>query len=1080
MPASKNENVFHPRVSAEALNQLLDQVSQVHASYKERSMKRIHQDAKTRSGNNGESIELRTKTNDDDINNSARAMGPRIATKIKQKIVDKVSLNRLTIIIGPTGSGKSTQVPPLLQKGIGGCILCTQPRRLAVAAIAKRVAIECGVELGGQEVGFHVGNHNLSTHKTKLLFTTAGILLEELRANGSNTFSRFRVVLIDECHERSPESDLVLALIKQYMKLQPKAATRFVLMSATFRHERYAKYFSDVPGCQVVDTITLETADTFQAWYRMVDTLYLEDIVSQLPDAPVHQSFVRMLRINPDSDIDGNDNKSVSQQMLSLIRSLVQWLDQSEPLNSLFLVFAPTYRQLEQLYDALITANNGTVEISVLHSSIDTDECLRSMTISNEKDHIQKRRILLASAIADSSVTIPGVSCVIDLCRSLELRWSLNKQTYSAKTIWSSQSVCDQRRGRTGRTCSGRVFRLVHSGFFISRLPQWENPQLTISSCHDETLALICAPHELASKDPRNLLDQCLDPPSAEAVDDAISFLVEIGACTELTGKRNVLSSSGKQAKSKLVATPYGKMLSVLPMSLADAKVVLAGGRLGLIHEIVALRVIYNHKPAPIIHFFHDSEKNQSTLESFYHNAKANDTASTSLAHLCAYMFWDAEWNGKRRRDAMAQFEIRTAGGYKGKESVADIWKWTPDLEENHFDWCKKYDINPTSVKSIAEIIENTMNAFFLSKFEPEWLRCADPTPAWKAPLEWKGILNMPFSRDMLGRVYGSDAHNLCEALSTLCGSNGDVAAAFKYARLVLDIPVDESHVIGSNESDEGPVACIHFLLGNCDYGNTCRSSHSPYAKRPPCRFFITGTCTKGKACLYAHNNDGNRQRGQGNAELMLPRTPLRPNLHVAGGRPELWFMQNQRTLLLLGEGDFRFSDALGKLGYPPFLSSTDSSGHAFMSSHNRLQEVDASRLHMDQRILYHTRNSGLRNFAWNFPFTGNEEDATTHENLILETLQSVAQLLVHISKTTDKEHIIQFAMALHSDQFSRWRIIRSIWRVGWRLKCWSNFDCTVFPGYQPCRLNGDAFPVEHARFYVFQLTLGEALGSHS
>ncbi len=321
-------------------------------------------------------------------------------------------------------------------------------------------------------------------------------IISELRANGLSVLTKHACVIIDECHERSPESDLVLAIIKQFMASANPAhhPIRVVLMSATFDHHRYKAFFANVPGCQTIETINLETVQSFDAWYTQVKTNYLEETLKLLADDndADHSEIARTMRTDPNLDLTYDQGKTLSPQILMLIRSLVKRIDKEDPLDAPFLIFAPTYRYLEQIYNVLSfvqCASGGDFALSVLHSAVDLQDCLRNME-SALPSHTQRRRVLLASAIADSSVTIPGVTCVIDLCRALEVRWTLDSKQYIPKTIWASQSVCDQRRGRTGRTCAGRVFRLVPQGFYISRLSNWETPQLTLSSCHKEVLAL--------------------------------------------------------------------------------------------------------------------------------------------------------------------------------------------------------------------------------------------------------------------------------------------------------------------------------------------------------------------------------------------------------------------------------------------------------------------------------------------------------------------------------------------------------------------------------------------------------------
>jgi HrpA-like RNA helicase len=326
---------------------------------------------------------------------SGNEASPRISSKNKERILRSVDHNRVTIIVGSTGSGKSTLIPPLILDELPSCrtkpVLCSQPRRLAVVAIAKRVAETRRLQQreqrnGGdppetgrhhdrrysqhEEVGYHVGNQNFSTNHTRLCFTTAGILLEQLRANGISILNKFGVIIIDECHERSPESDLVMALIKHFMLTNPKDdSVRIILMSATFDSHRYQRFFQHVPGCSTVDIIPLETAQTFCAYYNQVQDLYLEDIVKELPQSEIVTSLMRPFLKDPNEDLHYNQGKELSPNLLFLIHQLVSWLDETEESKDApFLIFAPTYRHLEQLHTGLERIT--TLKLHVLHSSV--------------------------------------------------------------------------------------------------------------------------------------------------------------------------------------------------------------------------------------------------------------------------------------------------------------------------------------------------------------------------------------------------------------------------------------------------------------------------------------------------------------------------------------------------------------------------------------------------------------------------------------------------------------------------------------------------------------------------------------
>ena len=979
----------------------------------------------------------------------------------KAKIINSLSgTNRITIVVGGTGSGKSTLIPQLLLESIGHPILCTQPRRLAVVAVSDHVAKQRNCTLGS-EVGYHVGQSRIATHKTKLLFATAGILLEDLKANGLEAICKYKVVVIDECHERSAESDLCLVIIKAFMVRYPQATIKIILMSATFNQGKYVSYFDGVPGCDYINTITLETGASIDAYYKNVTTHYMEDILQKIPSDTRRkhlQKFERLLRLDPDAEMHGIDGgKSLSVNMLIVISTLVFVLHQEEPAGAKFLIFAPTYRHLEQIHSLLTELSFGESSspvVDVLHSSVDIEDCLAKMQSTRDPDEPKNRHILLASAIADSSVTIPGVTCVIDSCRALEVKWDSQRETYIPKTMWASKSICDQRKGRTGRTCPGRVFRLVNQSFYINRLDNWDQPQIELASCRDEMLALLSSTNKVFS-DPQGLLKRCLDPPPEISVTKAINYLRRVGACE--------IKKAGQ--KVTLVPTELGRLLAALPYTISEGNIIVRGAKSGMLHEALVIVSILSTRPYPILHIFGDSDANEATQKMFYADMNPKDPKSVIIANVAAYLFWCLNWKKNiMQRKAKSRFLHCTNSYYYGlpdysydcfnlypneindEDKIAhdcNIWIWSNELDHSHSAFCKKYFINPTSVKAIDANINVAMNILYHKEHEPIWLKSQTPSSVWNR--EFGSTIKL--GQNVFEIVYGT-ANSICQKLMELQDASLEPCNQF------------ESNGDSDSDSEYETTACIHFLNGNCTFGERCRHAHSYTAPRPICRFFLNGGCTNA-SCLYAHKRN---RTTNANATTHLTNSYTMPNHGGALG----WFERNADHLLLLGEGDFSFTRALVLKNIHPSIATTDSSKSPSISVCKTLSGIDATRCHTNNALK--TLCDSITACAWNFPYTGLDEDDEIHKSLLSGTFMSIS-IFLETNMTNCHDKHAEFALTLQGDQLTRWNVLQSAERAGFYLYWWDDFDHSQYPGYTPKRSNGERFPAQHTRFYVFRLS---------
>lgn len=675
---------------------------------------------------------------------------------------------------------------------------------------------------------------------------------------------------------------------------------------------------------------------------------------------------------------------------------------------------------LEQIYSLLGVFQH--FDLGVLHSTIDIEDCLKSMQGAAGSSRWsggrpERRKILLASAIADSSITIPNVTCVIDTCRSLEVKWNSEKSKYNVANVWSSRAICDQRRGRTGRTCSGRVFRLVHQGFYNNSMEEWEQPKIGLASCRDEVLSLLSSKNKVMS-DPQALLEKCIDPPSTANVTKAIDYLIDIGAA-----RQEIIAR-----KRKVILTELGRLISSLPFTVEEAGVAVHGAKHGLLHEAVALSAIKSTRPHPIVNAFGDDESNRFNLSRYFPQVDVKDPMSVAIANLAAYIFWYVNWNTIRRHEMKDHFKKCTGEGsgisshFFGEDSSTlnrevgcNVGTWTPAMDQAHSDWCRGHFINPSSVKSISQHIALTMNTFYRSEFEPEWLKCQQLEPMW--------------NRDQIIQMQKNDV------FSSLYGpAKGRELSSNSLVRL-------QKQALSRHQVKATEYACIHYLNGHCRFGDSCKNIHSLSAPRPLCQFHLRGGCTNSE-CLYVHQEPADI----GDEKFMVP--PIYGNFLGGAGA---WYHQNSSSMFLFGKCGLRQS--LEAMGSPPKLALDRGSTIGFARFHTYKNSLQL-----------HTQ---ITKCAWNFPCVDGSASDEENESLLQGFFMSAAAYFQPKLQTMSR---LEVGLTLQQNEFSKWNVMHVAQNAGFCLEWYDVFDCSMFPNYEPRDSNNELMEIQDARFYVFRM----------
>ncbi|HEQ3513396.1 TPA: ATP-dependent RNA helicase HrpA [Vibrio cholerae] len=440
----------------------------------------------------------------------------------RDDIAQAIAHHQVVIVAGETGSGKTTQLPKIcaeLGRGKYGLIGHTQPRRLAARSVANRIAEEMETELGGF-VGYKVRFTDQISDQTQIKLMTDGILLAEIQ--NDRFLNQYDTIIIDEAHERSLNIDFILGYLKQLLPRRPDL--KVIITSATIDPERFSKHFSNAPIIEV-------SGRTY----------------------PVEVRY-RPLTGDDDSESDRDQLEGIFQAVDELC---------DEGLGDI-LIFMNGEREIRDTADALSKRNLRDTEIVPLYARLSAGEQNKIF-----QPHAG-RRIVLATNVAETSLTVPGIKYVIDPGTARISRYSYRTKVQRLPIEPISQASANQRKGRCGRTEEGICIRLYSEEDFLSR-PEFTDPEILRTNLASVILQMTALGLGDIEAFP------FVEAPDKRNIQDGVRLLEELGA----------INDQIKDPKKRL--TESGKQLARLPIDPRLARMVLEASKLGCLKEVMII-----------------------------------------------------------------------------------------------------------------------------------------------------------------------------------------------------------------------------------------------------------------------------------------------------------------------------------------------------------------------------------------------------------------------------------------------------------------------------------------------------------
>ena len=442
----------------------------------------------------------------------------------RHEIAEALQGHQVIIVSGETGSGKTTQRPKIcleLGRGQKGLIGHTQPRRIAASSTAKRIAQELGAPLG-VHVGFKVRFADTLTRGASVKLMTDGILLAETQTDP--LLKNYDTIIIDEAHERSLNIDFLLGYLKQLLPRRPDL--KVIITSATIDADRFARHF----GTPEKPAPVIEVSGRLykvEVRYRPID--------SDVPNPAV-------------ANAEGKGQRTAAaREKRDLIDAVVDGVDEVARIGSGdVLVFLPGEREIRDVAEALRKHHPPHVEILPLFARLSAEEQERVFRTTNA------RRIVLATNVAETSLTVPGIRYVVDAGLARVKRYSYRNKVEQLQIEPIAQSAANQRAGRCGRVADGVCIRLYDEQEFLQR-PKFTEPEILRSSLASVILRM----KTLHLADVETF--PFIEPPLARAIADGYQLLQELGAVDEYNQ-----------------ITPLGKKLAKLPLDPRVGRMILA------------------------------------------------------------------------------------------------------------------------------------------------------------------------------------------------------------------------------------------------------------------------------------------------------------------------------------------------------------------------------------------------------------------------------------------------------------------------------------------------------------------------